>query len=289
MGTSDATCERVTPPLKFWGGKGYLAKKIIDLMPRHLHYIEPYFGGGAVLLARDPLDKSKFWGEKSDQRGVSEVVNDIDGQLMNFWRVLQGQKSFAAFQRVVEAMPFSESAWEESENRLHPFGPADVDAAVAFFVRCRQSRAGGFKDFANLSRTRTRRGMNEQASAWLNCIEGLPAVHARLKRVVVLNEDALDVIRKQDGEGTLFYLDPPYIPAARASTGNYKFEMTERDHCNLLATIKQCKGRVMLSGYPNDLYDREIGDWNRHEIEIDNKAAGGQTKRKMTEVVWMNY
>ena len=69
-----------------------------------------------------------------------------------------------------------------------------VERAVNFFIRCRQSRAGCFKDFATLSRTRTRRGMNEQASAWLTVIDGLPEVHARLKRVVILNHDALDVI-----------------------------------------------------------------------------------------------
>jgi DNA adenine methylase len=131
--------------------------------------------------------------------------------------------------------------------------------------------------------------MNEQASAWLNCVEGLPAVHARLKMVVVLNEDALDVISKQDGEKTLFYLDPPYVPAARVSTGNYTFEMTDSDHRDLLATIKQCKGKVMLSGYPNDLYEAKIGDWTRHDFQIDNKVSGAKSKRTMTEFIWCNF
>ena len=280
---------KLTPPLKWWGGKSYLAKKIIELMPPHLHYVEPYFGGGAVLLNRDPFDKTLFWGDKGDQRGVSEVVNDINGQLMNFWRVLQDEESFASFRRIVEAAPFSEAAWEEAETRQYPQRELDVDAAVAFFVRCRQSRAGGLKDFATLTRNRTRRIMIEQAAAWLNSIDGLAAVHARLRPVVILNENALDVIRKQDGEKTLFYLDPPYVSAARASTGNYEFEMTEEDHRDLLATIKQCEGYVMLSGYPSDLYDREIGDWNRYEIQIDNKASGGKKKREMTEVVWVNF
>ena len=131
--------------------------------------------------------------------------------------------------------------------------------------------------------------MNEQASAWLTCIEGLPAVSARLRRVVILNQDALDVIRQQDGEKTLFYLDPPYLHETRASTGNYKHEMTEADHRELLATIKRCKGMVLLSGYPNAIYDQELADWNRRDFMIDNKAAGGETKRKMTEAVWMNF
>ena len=74
-------------PLKWWGGKHYLAKKIIDLMPRHLHYVEPYAGGLAVLLEKDPFDRSLYWGEKGYEQGVSEVVNDIHRELTNFWRV----------------------------------------------------------------------------------------------------------------------------------------------------------------------------------------------------------
>ena len=284
-----ATRKRLTAPLKWWGGKTYLAPKIIELMPRHLHYVEPYFGGGAVLLARDPLDESKYWGSKSYEQGVSEVVNDINLELTNFWRVLQDDDTFASFQRIVESTPFSRVEWKDAGPRQTPVEPPDVKAAVAFFIRCRQSRAGEFKEFATLSRNRTRRKQNEQASAWWNCIEGLPAVHARLKRVVILNQDALSVIGSQDGDKTLFYLDPPYVPRSRATVGNYAHEMTEADHKAMLDTIRQCQGKVLLSGYPNPLYDGQLHDWNRHEIAIDNKAAGGKTKRKMTEVLWMNY
>jgi DNA adenine methylase len=277
------------PPLKWWGGKHYLAKKIIDLMPPHLQYVEPYAGGLAVLLEKDPFDESKFWGRKGYERGVSEVVNDINRELINFWRVLQREGQFAAFQRIVEAVPFSEDEWRDAEARQSPIAVPDVDAAVAFFVRCRQSRAGAFKDFATLTRNRTRRMMNEQVSAWLNCIDGLPAVSARLRQVVILNRDALDVIQSQDGPATLFYLDPPYLPQTRVSTDAYRHEMEEADHRNLLAVIRNCEGMVLLSGYPSALYDEELSGWTRHDILIDNKAAGGATKRKMTESIWTNF
>ena len=131
--------------------------------------------------------------------------------------------------------------------------------------------------------------MNEQASAWLTCVEGLPAVSARLRRVVILNQPALEVIRQQDGATTLFYLDPPYLHQTRATTGNYQHEMTEEDHRELLAAIKRCQGRVMLSGYPNPLYDGELAGWRRADFQIDNKASGGKVKRQMTESVWMNF
>jgi DNA adenine methylase len=131
--------------------------------------------------------------------------------------------------------------------------------------------------------------MNEQASAWLNAVEGLPAVHNRLKRVAVLNHDALDVIRQQDGPGTLYYLDPPYLSETRTADDVYSHEMSLAQHAELLDTIRQCKGHVMLSGYPSVLYDTCLSSWTRHEFILPNQAAGGKQKRRMTEVVWCNF
>ena len=133
--------------------------------------------------------------------------------------------------------------------------------------------------------------MNEQSSAWLNAVEGLSQVHDRLKRVVILCRDALDVIKQQDGEKTLFYLDPPYLHSTRASTDNYKYEMSKSDHRQLLEVICSCKGSIMLSAYKNLMYQKMLRKpfWKRHDFEIDNKVAGGSTKRMMTESVWVNF
>ena len=84
---------KIVQPLKWWGGKHYLAKDFIALMPRHLHYVEPFAGGLAVLLEKDPFDESKFWGSKCYEQGVSEVVNDINRELTNFWQVLQREET----------------------------------------------------------------------------------------------------------------------------------------------------------------------------------------------------
>jgi DNA adenine methylase len=278
---------RVSPPLKWHGGKHYLAEKIVAKMPARcnnpnhpdiddsgwLHYCEPYFGGGSVLLVNDPT-------------GISEVVNDIHGRLTNFWRVLQGEDSFSRFARVLSAMPFSEAEWRLASES----GGADpVEDAVRFFVHCRQSLAGRMDGFAPLSRMRTRRGMNEQTSAWLNAVAGLADVHARLKRVSILNRDAVDVIRQQDGSRTLFYLDPPYLGETRTADDVYSFEMCAKQHETLLETILACKGQVMLSGYRSDLYDRRLRDWTQHEFTLPNQAASGKQKRRMVEVVWCNF
>ena len=270
---------KISPPLKWHGGKHYLAERVIELMGEHVHYVEPFFGGGSVLLQKNPV-------------GVSEVVNDLNDRLVNFWRVLQQPDLFGGFSRRVQAVPFSQELWEDSRAGLDGALSVDqpsVDRAVSFFVCCRQSRAGKFDCFATLSKNRTRRGMNEQASAWLSAVEGLPAVANRLQRVVVLNDDAAAVIRREDSPNTLFYLDPPYLHSTRVTTRDYAFEMSDEQHAGLLELLQAVRGKVILSGYRSEIYDDCLADWRRVDIEIDNKASSAKTKPKKTECLWLNY
>jgi DNA adenine methylase len=266
-------------PLKWHGGKHYLAEQIVALMPQHTHYVEPYAGGLAVLLTK-PCE------------GISEVVNDLHQDLTNFWRVLQNRDLFRCFRRRVQATPFSQPEWDRADELLGkvPISREQrVERAVRFFVLCRQSLAGRCEDFATLSRNRTRRGMNEQVSAWIRAVDGLPSVHARLRRVVVLNRPALDVIRSQDGPETLFYLDPPYMPETKTSQSFGPLEMSVDQHAELLDTILRCRAKVMLSGYPSSLYDTRLEGWSRHEFKLPNHAASGALKRYMNEILWCNF
>lgn len=286
----------ITQPIKYHGGKSYLADWIISLMPPRcknpnkpdpkdkgwLHYVEPYFGGGAVLLAQDP-------------EGISECVNDLNTMLTMFWRVLQSPNDFINLRRKLDATPFSKELYERSVKAVAGMNGYQLfywERAFHFFVHARQSLSGRQNGFASITRNRTRRGMNEQASAWLGAIEGLEAVHKRLKRVVILDGEATDVIRQQDGLRTLFYLDPPYMQESRASKGEYgEHEMSDEQHKELLEVLVNIKGRFLLSGYPSKLYASyaKMQGWTCHEKKIDNKAAGGKTKRRMTECVWTNF
>lgn len=285
-------------PLKWHGGKTYQAPWIIGLMPPRvknpnapaaddpgwLHYVEPYFGGGAVLLAQDP-------------EGISEVVNDKNKELANFWSVLASSERFALLQRrLVGGTPFSAEHYERSSGIACAKGVeqifADVERATHFFVFCRQSMSGRMKGFAPLTRNRTRSGMNEQVSAWFGAIEGLPEVHERMRRVVILNNDALKVIKQQDGPRTLFYLDPPYLHETRETKTEYgNHEMTADDHASLLDVLCGIKGRFLLSGYPSVMYDDVAAaqGWQRYEMKIDNKASSKRKKDQETECVWTNY
>ena len=134
--------------------------------------------------------------------------------------------------------------------------------------------------------------MNEQVSAWLTAVEGLPKIHERLKTVVILNDDALSVIRSQDGPHTLFYCDPPYLHETRTSTNAYgDNEITVEQHRELLDVLTNIEGKFILSGYPSGLYEEfaQRHGWQRQDILIDNKASSKKTKDRKTECLWTNY
>jgi DNA adenine methylase len=237
-------------------------------------------------LERDPND-ARLW--LPPHQGVSEVANDIHGELMNFWDVLKQERSFRRFKRWIEATPFSRFEHDRCEHVPHNW--PRWRRAAAFFVRARQSRAGTFKGFTQLTRNRLRRGINGNASEWIGAVDGLAAIHARLQTVVLESVDALEIIRREDEPGTLFYLDPPYLHETRTATQAYHFEMTKEQHRSLLELLLVIKGKFMLSGYHSDLYDRSFPRirFNCHEFELPNNAAGGKSKRRMTECLWTNF
>jgi DNA adenine methylase len=289
--------------VKWHGGKDALATRIVGLFPPrcknpnkpadsdkgYLHYVEPYAGGCSVLLANDP-------------EGISEVIGDTNHDLMSFWQVLRDPRDFKEFKRACDATDFNEATYTDAtdfneatytvpHNALSGYR-LGVRAAWRFFVKCRMSLAGRNDAFTGITRMRTRRGMNAEVSAWLNVIEGLPLVHARLKRVMTRLGPALRLIESEDGPRTLFYLDPPYLHETRATTTEYgEHEMTPEQHEELLKRLAKIEGRFLLSGYRSKLYDTyaKRHGWYRVEFKIKNSAAGGKKKRTMTECVWSNY
>lgn len=269
-------------PIKYHGGKYYLAKKFIALFPKHLHYVEPYAGGLAVLLKKDP-------------NGISEVVNDISWDLTNFWKVLQGTASFKAFRTLCEATPFSQREWNEADYSLKNYPIPDthepeIHRAWRFFIRSRMSLSGRDKSFSAVTKTRVRRGMNNEVSAWLSAVDGLPEVHDRLRRVMILDAlDGAEVIKAHDTRKTLFYCDPTYLPETRTAKLVYAHEMTEAQHEELIHAVKKCCGKVAISGYRSKMYDTYLASWTRHDFRIANHAASGKEKKTMTECLWCNF
>ena len=134
--------------------------------------------------------------------------------------------------------------------------------------------------------------MADVVSGYLSSIdEVLPAVIERIRTVQVLCRPAPEVIRDWDGPDTLFYCDPPYLPETRAAGSRdvYVVEMTAEDHRGLAAVLRQCRGKVVLSGYPSALYDELYEGWRTVSIDIANHSAGGKTKGREVERLWLNW
>jgi DNA adenine methylase len=261
-------------PLRWHGGKSYLAKRIVELMPAHTSYLDAYAGGLSVLLNK-PCE------------GISEYANDLNGELMNFWRVLAQTPD--RMLRALWGTPLSQDEFIAS-GATQP--PDNVVRATAFFIRMRQSRQGLGRDYCTPT-SRRRRGMNENVSAWLSAVDGLPEVHARLRRVEVWDpRPAVDAIAKLDGPDFLVYCDPPYVHETRSTTGEYgDFEMNLDDHKKLLLSLAGLKGKFLLSGYRCQLYDEtaSLCGWKCLEIDMPNNASSSSTKERKTECLWRNY
>ena len=308
---------KLKSPLKWHGGDFYQAAwKLSNFPPigSYKEYVSTCVGGANLECSMPP----------ERYEGVSEVVNDLDGELMNFWDVLRVKELRDELIEALESTPFSKDMFEASRDavKLNHGGLDRVSRAFLFFITNRQSRQGLMKDFATLSRSRTRRGMNEQVSSWLTAIEGLPEVHERVKRFVILNESMFDVLRREDSADTFFYIDPTYLHDTRVAKQAYRCELSERGHWILIEMLsvktnfpgmdakwwetlqgdepfsdfgKAChfklKGRFLLCGYESSLYNvaAESEAWRVEKRQFKNSSSSKKSKELKTECIWMNY
>jgi DNA adenine methylase len=261
---------KLRPVVKCYGGKHYLAKWIISQFPEHQIYLEPFGGAASVLLNKTPV-------------GV-EVYNDLNLRITNIFRVLQ--KQGADFAARMEFVPYSQKEFEDAGT--YPPGATDLDKAVCDYIRYRQS-FGGKGTTWSCTTGRPRGGKAGDVNAWLTAIDQLPEITARLMRVQFLHQPAIQAIRRFDSPETLIYCDPPYLPETREANSRdiYCVEMTEADHRGLADVLNACASAVVLSGYPSALYDTLYKNWRRVYKSIANHAAGGKTKSRKTEVLWI--
>lgn len=262
---------KLRSPLKWHGGKSYLARRIVALMPEHAVYVEPFFGGGNVLLNKQPAEL--------------EVAGDLNSRLVGLWRAI----------RVSEALPgmiasthYCQAVFDDAKKSLHSSDP-DV-SAWAFLVRNRMSRGGLDKTFAWSDRLRG--GRPGDVNAWETIKAELPSIGARMTDVFILCADALELVRRYDSESTLFYLDPPYVHDTRTAKAAYgEFEMSFEAHEELLKRLTRIQGKFLLSGYDSPLYGHYAihHDWRCVEFEIANNSGQGKTKQRRIECVWANF
>lgn len=257
----------------WYGGKYSHLDWILPLLPQTTHYCEPFGGSAAILINREP--------------SPVETYNDIDGELVNFFRVLREEK-----ETLIEAIGLTPFSREEFELAISgpTEGISDLERARRFYVRARQVRTGLAQKassgrWANCLLT-SRAGMAGAVSRWLGAIEDLPYIAQRLLRVQIEHAPAIEVIQRYDSRETLFYCDPPYPHDARTDHNAYAYEMTDDQHQELAQVLHRVKGKVVLSGYQSPLMQKLYGDW--HSIEGVERLVHS-VKMPRTEVLWVNY
>lgn len=252
------------PALRWHGGKWLLAPWIISHFPQHRVYVEPFGGAGSVLL-RKP-------------RCYAEVYNDLDGEVVNLFRVLRSERA-AELVHALRLTPFARAEFEGA------YEPADDPVERARRLCIRSFMGFGSNGHAQLTgfRANSNRSGTTAAHDWQNYPDALAVVVKRLSGVVIEHRDAADVMRAHDGPETLHYVDPPYLPDTRNPGHDYNHELTPEQHGDLLETLKSLRGVVVLSGYPSRMYDDALAGWIR--VEREALADGARPRR---EVLWLN-
>lgn len=250
------------PILRYHGGKWELGPWIISHFPTHRIYVEPYGGGGSVLL-RKP-------------RCYSEIYNDLDGEVVNLFRVARERGE--ELRRALELTPFSRdeffAAYEPTDEPLER-ARRMVTRAYQGFGSNSHEKISGFR--ANAHRSGT-----TPAHDWRNYPGKFGAIVDRLRGVVIENRPALQVMAHQDREDALHYVDPPYVHSTRGHGGDYPHEMNDQQHRELAEFLHTLKGAVIVSGYHSALYDELFGGWERVEREAQADGA-----RPRIEVLWL--
>ena len=265
--------ERKRIAFGWYGGKFNHLDWLLPLLPESHHYCEPFGGSGAVLINRFP--------------SPVETYNDLDGEVVNFFRVLRRQRD--EFIKLVGLTPFSREEYFLALSEHDPDG-TPMDRALSFFIRARQARTGLAQTatlgrWANCKNT-SRSGMSGVVSRWLGSVESLPEIASRLLRVQIENRPAPDVIKLYDAPGTLFYCDPPYPHDSRGDSRAYSYEMSDDEHIRLAKLLQAAKGKVAISGYRCELMNRLYANWNLH---LAPPKRSHSVKQIRQEALWTNY
>ncbi|MCL2501734.1 MAG: DNA adenine methylase, partial [Bacteroidales bacterium] len=271
--------QRLNSPKKliafgWYGGKFSHLGWLLPQLPDSYHYCEPFAGSGAVLLNRVP--------------SPVETYNDIDGEVVNFFKVLREEKD--ALIEQIALTPFSREEFGIA-CELDP-KQTNLERARRFYIRARQVRTGlaqtaSIGRWANCKNT-SRSGMSGVVSRWLGGIEQLNFIAERLLRVQIENRPAIDVIKLYDSKETLFYCDPPYIHETRGDTKSYGYEMTNNNHRELSEVLNSIDGLVAVSNYECELMEKlyPSNKWNKI---FSSEKTIHSTKDVRQEVLWVNY
>jgi DNA adenine methylase len=260
------------PVLRYHGGKWMLAPWILQHFPTHRVYTEAFGGAGSVLM-------------RKARAQLVEVYNDLDGEVVNLFRVLRDPKTSDVLARAVALTPYSRDEFALSyEPSSDPIEQARRTVTRAFQGFGSDSASGAKSGF----RSNGNRQNAHPAKDWSNLPAAITTFCERLAGVVIENRPAVEVIAQHDSPQTLHYCDPPYVHETRSAavvrTGKgYRHEMCGADHRALAEVLRTAKGMVIVSGYDCDLYAELFDGWQK---SARRALADGALER--TEVLWLN-
>lgn len=256
-------------PLIWFGGKGRVARTIIDKMPHHRCYVEPFGGAAHVIAQKEPVD--------------CEVYNDIDGDLVNF--LLMARSRTAELINLCNSFPYSRELYERWKREDAPH--SELDRAARFFYLNRSGIAKGNADTSECTQTGWRHSSTTNTSrAYYNAVEVIRSFSERMKNVMIDNRDFREIIRVYDAPHTLFYLDPPYINKEKYYAGNF----SEKDHRELAEILQNIKGKAIVSYYNHPMLDELYpgGKWWRDDFKAVRQVVNG-TNNSAEELLLMNF
>lgn len=231
----------------------------MSYFPAHENYVEVFGGGGSVLLQKP--------------RSKREIINDIDDELANLYRVMRDRGS--EMRRLCELTPHSRSELALAyEMAIDPVEKARRTVVKSFF---------GIGDSVfNRNGMRASRTSNTcPAKSWVSWCDQLDEIIARFRGVVIESRPYPELLNQFDSETTLFYLDPPYVPDTRSARHAYRHEFGNEDHVDLIERVQKLKGFCILSGYDHEIY--QALPWPKVQQRF-------QTQKKTTKVetLWIS-
>jgi len=261
------------PALRYHGGKFRLAPWIMQFFPPHVNYVESFGGAASVLLQK--------------QRSYAEVYNDLDGDIVNFFRVLRVPDLRRQLLELVSLTPYAreefDEAWEEVVDPVERARRTAIRAQMGF------GSAGATKGSTGF-RIDTHRAYGTAQHLWAEYPQAIAAVGQRFQGVLIENRPAIEVMQQHDRNDTLHFVDPPYMLSTRVLQANgkgyYRHEMTDADHQALLKVLLELEGMVVVSGYDSELYNDMLAGWETFQTKSRISAGRGTALR--TEVAWIN-
>lgn len=250
--------------LKYPGAKNRIASWICSYIPEHKVYLEPYAGSLAVFFAKKPAK--------------IETLNDLDGNVVNYFRIIREAPEELA--KAISMTPYARDEYNSAFNILD--GDTEVEKARKFAIRCWQGY-GCSNLYKNGFRSSQQSKSPQTTKEWRNLPERLILASERLRNAQIENLPAVEIIKRYDTNDVFMYIDPPYLRGIRKSH-LYNCEMDDSEHIELLKLLKIHPGKILLSGYDNDLYNEMLSGWKK--VSKRTQAEAGIAR---IETLWMNY